>query len=1109
MPIQQANIKILASQQMDDVPEGGGAATGLEIVDGAMNNVFPDVSDQDRAMGRFQLRKLFLAVRTLSTDRFGSARMVVTALPDDPAVGYTLFSTNDPFDVRDQAASRVEAYLFKAGMWPGALYEKHITGMRQIRVIQRVGSELPPIGKTLCLVQHEDQQGEVEQYVRVTDVSVSEQTFTHSYGQEYVRWIVTLSLSDALRHDFEGHEVNLTDDYDYNAGARLRDTTVADATRYHSAQHTAEPARIGDRTIRVESIFSQLVPSAQAETPLVNQPLNPELSVTVNAGTRSVEIPQQAQTLARQVTAANRRLNWIETLPVAPAPGSLSLSYMAQGNWYTLTDDGAGILAGSDPAFGTGTLDYVTKALSVTLGALPDAGSMILMVWGTTVHYLRQSGADAINAPRPEIRGTLADVPVDVGSVSFEWLSGGATKTAAANASGVITGAATGSIDGTTGEYTLQVSQLPDRGTPLSITSYKLEAQTPGEVVRGNDTLPVATSLVLSHTPDPATLRLLIPYKDYSVRAEVVAGEVWVRAWRDVHEQKIGTLSGNTITLDTLSLRVTVRSWLAISGSGTETRVWGDPFETTRTLDPTQSITAEYVVQGVPTTPATVTETQAIDTLVARLTPTSADRTVADSVELTLGGKTYQDRAGRMVTNLNPATGAALDAGTFDYGLGEATLSYWADGQDATVGVTSLLTVYGDWTATEGFFRTASAPLKPEALQITGTAVDGEQLIATANPDGDVVSEYIQGTADYTIGVAQVTFGKLVPDSSLTPEQKAEPWYDPANVDGDGNIYQPRPMLPSTLRYNAVAYRYIPLDADIVGIDAVRLPSDGRVPIYRAGDLVMIMHPQDEAPQTVATGDVVATRPRVAWVRVLDANGAAVVDGYSLDRATGNLTFNDVTGVAMPITVRHTVADLRLLTDAQINGYLELSRPLSHPFPASETIVASCLLFGDRRARVSGTWDQETWNETWSDSPQGKEATATLNLIDHPITVTNEGCDTDRWVLRCTNAAADQWELISEKRGLVWSGSYAPGGDDVAPINPRTRGTDGQGGVPYMLIPGQANGGGWETGNVVRINTVGAIADFWVARSIQQSDVPVGDGEDGTELYAQGNINRP
>ncbi|PWG75100.1 hypothetical protein DF186_14415, partial [Enterococcus hirae] len=112
------------------------------------------------------------------------------------------------------------------------------------------------------------------------------------------------------------------------------------------------------------------------------------------------------------------------------------------------------------------------------------------------------------------------------------------------------------------------------------------------------------------------------------------------------------------------------------------------------------------------------------------------------------------------------------------------------------------------------------------------------------------------------------------------------------------------------------------------------------------------------------------------------------------------------------------------------------------------------------------------------------------------------GCDTDRWILRCVNASTDAWELISEKRGLVWSGTYAQGGSDIAPINPRTRGEDGQGGTPYMVIPADAIGGGWATGNVIRINTVGAIADFWIARAIQQSDEPLDDGADGCEIYA-------
>ncbi|GAA3562017.1 hypothetical protein [Marinobacter xestospongiae] len=1102
--IQEENIKFLASQVMDDVPEGGGAATSNEIVDGQLNNVFPDTDDQDRAMGRFRLRKLFLAVRTLNTDRFGSARTVVTGLPQDPAISYTVFSTKDPFDTRAQASSRVEAFLFKGGMWPGALYENHISGMRQVRVIQRVDSELPTIGKTLCLVQNEGQQDEIEQYIRITDVSVSRQTFTTGSGQDFDRWIVTLSLSDRLRHNFDGFSVSMTDSYNYEHGARLRDTTVADATKYYGGQYSVADAAVGDQTLNVESIFNQLVPSAQTETPLVNQPLNPELSIKVSAGSREVDIPQQAHTLARQVTAANRRLNWVETLTVAPAAESLSLSYMAQGNWYTLVDDGSGIIAGSDPAFGSGTLDYETKALSVTLGALPDVGSMVLFTWGSTVHYQRLSGDEATNAPLPEVHGELPDLPVDSATVVFEWKAGGAAKRATCNALGIISGDGEGSVDGTTGRFVLKPYRLPDRGVQLQVQCAKFQPQNPDDVVRISESIPVAPSLVFSQEPEPSTFRLLILVSLYGQKLELSAhiesNEVWVQPMKfgeyHVSRQRIGTIESNIITLERLTCTVLRNSWSS----------WDSSWSSSANIVSfsAEMATATYVVKDVPKVHADVTHEQTISDLQVALAATEQDRGVANSMEFTVGGRTYQDRAGTVVTDIDPVSGSAMEAGSMDYSRNIATLRYWDGGGNASVSVSSLLTVYGEWTATEGVFRAASSPLKPESLQITGTAMDGEQLTAMSNADGEFVSEYIQGEADYTLGVGSVSFGKWVSDDSLSEEEKAEPWYDPANVDSDGNIYKPRPMLPSTLRYNAVSYRYLPLDADIVGIDAVRLPPDGRVPIYRPGDLVMVMHAQSLPAQSVADGDVVATRPRVAWVRIHDANDNPVNDGYELDRASGEITVTDMASVPMPITIQHTVADLRMLSDVQISGELTVSRALTHNFPAGETVVASCLPHGDRRARVSTVWDQETWNETWTDGLQGREAIASLNVIAHPITVTNEGAETERWALRWRSAT--QVELIGERIGLVYTGPFS---EDIAPINPRTRNEDGSGGVPYLTIPAAANGGGWNTGNVVRINTVGAIADFWIAQGIQQSDVPLGDGLDGCEIHGLGNIDRP
>lgn len=45
VPIQSGDIKLFASQVMDDVPEGGGGPTSIVIRDGVSNDVFQDLSE--------------------------------------------------------------------------------------------------------------------------------------------------------------------------------------------------------------------------------------------------------------------------------------------------------------------------------------------------------------------------------------------------------------------------------------------------------------------------------------------------------------------------------------------------------------------------------------------------------------------------------------------------------------------------------------------------------------------------------------------------------------------------------------------------------------------------------------------------------------------------------------------------------------------------------------------------------------------------------------------------------------------------------------------------------------------------------------------------------
>ena len=71
---------------------------------------------------------------------------------------------------------------------------------------------------------------------------------------------------------------------------------------------------------------------------------------------------------------------------------------------------------------------------------------------------------------------------------------------------------------------------------------------------------------------------------------------------------------------------------------------------------------------------------------------------------------------------------------------------------------------------------------------------------------------------------------------------ESEPGSIAENVRPDGKIFRPEPVAASSLRYSAVAYSYLPLDAALLGIDPVRLPSDGRVPIFRPGGFAVVGH---------------------------------------------------------------------------------------------------------------------------------------------------------------------------------------------------------------------------------------------------------------------------
>ncbi len=1167
MPITKNDVKLLESQRMTDFDDGGGRMTGNAIVDGQSNNIFPDVSELDRTYGRVNLRKTFPAVLTPNTDVYYGAHVIVEKPPQDDAIGVLLFTTQDWNDERIQARDKIERYVVAGPVGPWFLYDVQVQGQQQILLFSRVGAELPSVGDVLYLIENEGQPGEFSQYVRVTEVTSENRTFTDSQG-EFVRQIVTCQISDPLRDTYHGATISRYDNL--TPVAKVRTTLVADASKYYGVQPLQAAAATGDTQIQTVSVYGQLVPSARTDSPVTDQPL-PTKGVSVTSGPETFEIVGPSHTHGIEVTLGNRSYSYVATLLPIPAPGQLVVEYRALGKWYRIEDQGDGTLTGA----GSGAVNFSTGSVSVTLQALPDVGSRILFTWGTTVHYVDRAGTTITDTPIAPISLGAAAVP---GSVSFAWTSGGLAKSATAAAAGTVSGDATGYFVHATGDGYLEFgANYPDPGSQITVTwdeAPQVFTETITPTVAGG-----VVSFTLANTPvKPGSVRLAMlvsSSKSYErVKKRVVTVfpggiggpyDVVQEVSKSVHtinnnqkeyqlvDDGAGALPLNG-TIDYATGAVQFDAAATDDASYYQDKS-GDWTRTTTTVKLVGDVVASYALDSG--TPVNHTTTIDPPPLTFDLLSGVSDRIVPGTLRFTYGGNRYSDRAGGGVLYWDDGT----VAGSVDYDAGVVTLTQFSAGASLTV--QSLVSVYGDWYDYEFHFRTGGSPLQPGSLIVNATALDGTALSESSDANGTIASATAEGQVEQEMGVVRIRFGALVPDASLTPDEKSEPWYDPADVDASGNIWKPTFVFPNTVRHNEVVYKYLPLDADILGLDPVRLPSDGRVPIYRPGDVAVIHHTAqiiENAPtdgQVINVGRVrlakvritdteqatsvvspvagqVVSLPPFTLIRIVDANGLTLPpDRYTPDPAGPSVTLNDVTGYAAPLTVyttkvleepadytadldagtvtlvsvaaynpplviEHTVADMVMITDVEIDGTLTLNRQLTHDFPATDSYCSSALIIGDMQARYTNLFDQQSWTGVWSDSVIGSPATGTFDEVQYPIQVTNDGAITERWYCRFLNTT--EVEIFGEHvGGLLNAGDNRwPIAGDIAPVNPAT-------GKPYFTIPAAGWGAGWATGNVLRFNTIGANYPVWIARSIQQS--PASTGSEQFCIQIRGDID--
>ena len=465
MTILEGDIKLLASRVMDDVPEGGGGPTGTVIPYGGSNAVFGDVTETARAGGNVSIRQVHMGVLTPTTDALMGANVILSRLPTDPNVSVSLAKCS-LFARRSEIALAVSNYLIQSVVWNGALLEDHVAGQKSIQIFHRPGTAVPDIGRTLVLSYQAGTSGERIQYVRVTRSETTRRTFTYSSDGSFVDFdadVTKLDLSDSLRFNFPGSAPNR--EFANQAGKTIvRDTTVADAAEYYGAAPLAVAAALGDQSVKVASIYTQLVPNSRTETISLDQRPAAQRTLTLATTPRKITVGSAPHTTRLKVGQENRGFSWVNILKPFPAPNTIVISYMALGVWYTVTDDGAGALTGA----GAGTVNYANGAIALTVPALPDVGSAIIFNWGEKSAFTNRTGQAGFRAPEYALQ--LDHAGIKPGTLTIQWTSGAVLRTATDNGTGALVGgAAVGEINYASGDLFIRPLHMPDAGAQFAI----------------------------------------------------------------------------------------------------------------------------------------------------------------------------------------------------------------------------------------------------------------------------------------------------------------------------------------------------------------------------------------------------------------------------------------------------------------------------------------------------------------------------------------------------------------------------------------------------------------------------------------------------------------
>jgi hypothetical protein len=856
-------------------------------------------------------------------------------------------------------------------------------------------------------------------------------------------------------------------------------------------QLTSGTSRLDDDLTTIDGISGVLNLSLSSSAIIVVSYI-PAVAVELLPYTESVEID-----------LSNRQLTYVDQLSPAPMAGSLRVEYQYLGEWYELTDDGNGVISGDGA---TGVVSYDTGSCSFVLAGEPDAGSSLIYTWARSPYDID----DAVSADSASAHISIP-LPSDsiAGTAILTWESNGIKCTASEQPDQTITGDGVGRRLGYNILLCPDSNLLPD--TDIAIVYSKraasainltrtIDVQTGGDLAidlgdTNIDASSVELTLVVAVAVD-TTIKGVVSSSAFSStlnfqgRSDNALVQLNKNGFGSSVDDVVGSIDAATgiVTVDCDKLNQKVKDFTYTSE---KKRITYIEFKSQKVLAQTAEISYHNTFS-----PTAESYTVAFSDLAIEL-PLGQELLVPGAMAFDLGGGRITDRGdGALYKDWNEQTAAGIKCGDINYATAEMSLSYpllKSDLADFDCNIIALASGLAAASAVSSVvFRTQASPLRPSGLQflarrITDTALlraesENDGSISGVFDSNDVLGELAQPSmsSGYNLPIVAVDGGAGSATGSVDYET------------GIVKLEFSQPVVLSSLTYNAVAYNSVPLDSEILGLNPIKLPTNGQVPIFQPGYIVVIHNEKTiEIASPSANQIIDCERTLLSQVSIADAAGLLLDDTqYSVDKKTGLVTLadpfvaqtSDATALTMPLTLTHRVEDICAVARVSIDGSLSLMTQVIHDYSAGDSFVSSAIQFTTMQARVHTQFTQKIDDSGYFDDVLVGDATvASYDDINYPILIDNKSSVQERWKIKFTNNTG--FELIGETLGLIAVGSTTV---DFSPINPMTD-------APYFTIKSDGWGSGWVTNNILRFNTDAAAKPIWAIRTVLPSTAPVED----------------